>query len=279
MSAKSDGSRPRSVRISISVPRPSDQALAQLRGADRRVQGRTTQIRRSFISAECGPSPTPLSRIVQGGRAAGVRLRLMLAILWLAGGGDHRHEVAFPARAWAELLDLADPGVSGQRRIRDALKFLENAGLIDVVRSPGRPPTISLRREDGSGKPYVAPLRAPKSKKTGKLARHDWSVLLPPAFWTNAWALALSTPGLALLLILRDLERSDGKPAWIAPELAQARFGLSEDTWTRGVRELEAYGLLRIGRKPVGSSLSWKRVRNTYRLRLNRLNSEPNWED
>jgi hypothetical protein len=203
----------------------------------------------------------------------------MLAILWLAGGGDERHEVAFPARAWAELLDLSDPGGAGQRRVRDALTWLEDARLIAIERNPGRPPTVSLRREDGSGKPYVAPLRAPKSKKTGKLARQNWSVLLPAAFWTNGWALALPTAALALLLVMLDLERSDGEPAWIAPELAQERFGLSEDTWTRGVRELEAHGLLRIRRQPVGASLSWKRVRNNYKLRLSRLNSEPAWTE
>jgi hypothetical protein len=243
------------------------------------VRSRNTQIRRSFINAQYGADPPPLGLIVKGGRAGGVRLRLMLAILWLAGGGDERHTVTFPARAWAEMLDLAAPNGAGQRRVRDAVAWLEQQGLISVDRDPGRPLTVTLLREDSSRKPYISPLRAPKNAKTGKLARRHWSVLLPPVFWTNGWALALSTPAIALFLIMLDLDRTDGRSAWITPELAQSRYALSDDSWTRGVAELKAHGLLKVHRQPVDVSLGWRRTRNTYKLRLRRLNTEPAWAD
>ncbi len=203
----------------------------------------------------------------------------MLALLWLAGGGDERHALTVPAHAVAELLDLDAPEAAGQRRVRDAAGWLEQQGLITVDRDPGRPLTITLQREDSSGKPYISPLRAPKSKSTGKLAGVHWSILLPSAFWTNGWALALSTPALALLLIMLDLERADGRHAWITPELAQDRYCISEDSWTRGVAELEGHGLVRVHRQPVSASLGWQRTRNTYKLRLRRLNTEPLWAD
>ena len=261
MESKTEASRPRSVRERIvrktastdrppagarrssAAPRPvppspSPLARTQLAAADRRVRARATQIRRSFVNSQYGSTPPPLSAIVKGGRAGGVRLRLMLALLWLAGGGDERHALTVPARALAELLDLDAPDAAGQRRVRDAAGWLEHQGLITVDRDPGRPLTITLQREDGSGKPYISPLRAPKSKSTGKLARAHWSILLPSPFWTSGWALALSTPALALLLIMLDLERADGRHAWITPELAQDRYCVSEDSWTRGVAEL-----------------------------------------
>src|SRR4051812_39605468 len=102
MDSKSEGSPPRPIRTPIAPDRPSEQALDHLAAAARRTNSRDTQIRRSFINAQRGGSPTPLARIVRGGRAGGIRLRLMLALLLMAGGGDDRHEVTFPARAWAE---------------------------------------------------------------------------------------------------------------------------------------------------------------------------------
>jgi hypothetical protein len=277
--SKVEARPPRPIRDQVRPARPSSGAFLQLAAASRRVRSRDTQIRRTFINGEFRSTAPPLSLIVRGGRAGGLRLRLMLAILWLAGGGDERHEATFPARAWAELLDLSDPGDAGQRRIRDALSWLEDEGLISIDREPGRPLSVTLRREDASGKPYISPLRAPKNAKTGKLPQRHWSVLLPSAFWTNGWALALSTPALAILLIMLEMDRSDGKPAWITPERARARYRVSEDTWTRGTRELEAHGLVRVTRQPVDTSLGWTRTRNNYKLRLRRLNTEPVWAD
>jgi hypothetical protein len=273
-----DGTLPRSLRAPVVPARPSERALTHLDDAGRRVRWRRTQIRRSFINAERGDgSEAPLARIVKGGRAGGVRLRLMLGLLWMGGGGDYRHEVSFPARAWAELLDLRDPPGAGQRRVREALAWLERERLINVVRAPGRPLKVKLLREDGSGAKYVAPTSARKDPATKKLRRADWSVGLPSTFWTEGWAITLSTPALAILLALVEMERDDGAAVWVSPEKSRERFGLSEDTWTRGVAELEAQGLVDVKRRPVDQTFRWTRVRNTYRLLLSRLATPPIW--
>ena len=116
-----------------------------------------------------------------------------------------------------------------------------------MTRTPGEPPTIVLLREDGSGERYVTPTRASKDPKTNKIREKDWSVGLPATFWTNGWALALSTPGLAMLLVMLDLYRPTEGATWITPDRARSRYGLSEGTWTRGVAELKAHGLISVG--------------------------------
>jgi hypothetical protein len=272
-----ESSTPRSVRIPIDPDRPSERALDHLDAAGRRTRSRATRIRRSFINADRGAPPTPLSSIVKGGRAGGLRLRLMLALLWMGGGGDERHTVSFPARGWAELLDLDDPAGAGQRRIRDALSWLERQRLIAVSRAAGRPSVVTLLREDGSGERYVSPVKAPKDPATRKLRERDWSVSLPSTFWTKGWVLALSTPALALLLVMLEVKREDRRFTWVSPDEARRRFGLSPDTWTRGIAELEGQGLVSVRRQPVDRAFAWRRVRNSYELNLSRLNGEPRW--
>ncbi len=148
-----------------------------------------------------------------------------------------------------------------------------------MTRTPGEPPTIVLLREDGSGERYVTPTRASKDPKTNKIREKDWSVGLPATFWTNGWALALSTPGLAMLLVMLDLYRPTEGATWITPDRARSRYGLSEDTWTRGVAELKAHGLISVGKQPVSRELSWSRVRNKYTLKTARLRTQPLWAD
>lgn len=277
MKVKSDNSRPRPIRAQIEPSRPSDQALERCRAGASRTNARATQVRRAFVNADYGTAPAPLSLIVRGGRAGRLRLQLMLGLLWMGGGGDKRHTVKFPARAWAELLDLPDAGGNGQRRVRDAVVWLESQRFIAVARPAGFPPVITLLREDGSGAPYVPPVTAPKDPATGKLGRQDWSFRLPSSFWSNSWVLTLSTAGLALLLIMLDLNRRDVPSIWISPEESRRRYGLSEDTWTRGVAELAAHGIVTVGRQPVNQAFGWKRVRNNYSLNIARLDHEPLW--
>lgn len=237
--------------------------------ASRRVRNRRLQIRIDFVEAR-GDSTPPLARFLRGGRGGGVRLKLYLAMLWMAA--NEPHDVSFPARAWAELLDLPNPEGSGDRRVRDAIDWLVEHDFIHVERRPGRPATVFLKREDASGRQYVIPATAPKDAETGKLPEGDWFVGLPATFWVNGWPLVLSAAGLALLLVMLVLARqSGGGPFWISPAEARRRFGLSEDTWTKGTSELREYGLLHVGRLPVSEEFGWRRVRNMYTLNLEPL--------
>lgn len=219
-----------------------------------------------------------MSLMLRATKGGALRLRFYLAVLWQAGGGDERHTVRWPARAWAELLDLPDPEGRGDRRIRDAIRALENAGLVTASRRPGEPIELELRREDATDDPYRHPGQvAREADEAGEeLDRSDWFVQLPPAFWTQGWAIVLSGPGLAMLLVLLVLTQNGARTGeWISPGHARSRFALSDDTWTRGVAELRRHGVLETRKKPVSQDFGWRRVRNTYTLRTSRLNEDP----
>jgi hypothetical protein len=276
-------SSPRSKRVRIAVPNVSDAALDLLSRADQRARERNTTIRHGFIAldpqvAEAPTEPPPLARLLRATKGGAVRLRFYLAVLWQAGGGDERHNVTWPARAWAELLDLPDPEGRGDRRIRDAIRVLESAGLLAANRRPGEPIELELRREDGTRVQYTHPGQVARdAKQAGRqVDRTDWFVQLPPVFWTRGWAIVLSGPGLAMLLVLLVLtENGSREGEWISPGQARSRFALSEDTWTRGVAELRRHGLLETRKKPVSQDFGWRRVRNTYTLRTSRLDEDP----
>jgi hypothetical protein len=276
-------SRPRSKRARIApLPTPSDAALVLNARASSRAKDRRTTVRHAFIGAgwHVGEPPAddpPLARLLRASKGGNIRLKLCLAVLWQAGGGDERHSVEWPARTWAALLDLPDPEQRGDRRIRDAIRALERAELLVADRQPGRPIRLILRRDDGTGEPYTNPGQAARAtKEAGAFDPTDLYVQLPSAFWTAGWAIVLSTPGLAMLLVMLMLTSNGAEErVWINPSQARARFGLSEDSWSRGVAELRRHRILEIQKKPVSEDFGWRRIRNTYTLKPTRLEESP----
>ncbi len=198
-----------------------------------------------------------------------MRLKLLLTLLWVAGGGDERHATrAWPARAWATLLDLDDPEGRGQRRIRDAIHWLEQKQFLRTERQPGKPMALQLLKEDGSGDPYFDPAPPAKKKKGSKeaLGASDLYIELPYSFWTDGWAVRLSGRAIVMLLILREVTFS-GAWKWVSPSKARQIYGISEDTWSKGVAELKANEIVEIRKRPVGEEVfDFRRVRNTYKL-------------
>jgi hypothetical protein len=280
-SAKARPARSKRARVAA-VPAPSEDALEILGRANKRARERKTPVRHAFIGFEWQSSEPlseapPLALLLRATKGGAVRLKFYLALLWQAGGGDERHSVTWPARAWAALLDLPDPEHRGDRRIRDAIRVLERAHLLTAIRAPGQPIQLILRRDDGSGEPYTHPGEAARAaKEAGEFDRSELFVQLPPGFWTRGWAIVLSAPGVAMLLVLLMLTENGAKTGvWINPSQARSRFGLSEDTWTRGVAELRRHGLLEIRKKPVSEDFAWRRVRNTYTLDPARLEDDP----
>jgi hypothetical protein len=203
-----------------------------------------------------------------------VRLKLLLALLWMAGAGDH--EAHFPARGWAELLDLPEPEVNGARRVLDAIAWLEKNDFITVKRSAGHPSRIKLRREDGAGRKYTMPAQAEQGSE-GRIRERDWHIQIPSGFWENGWAAVLSGPAVALLLVLMDMAdiHDPKRPVWLSERVSGERYDLSRDTWTRGTRELREHALVTVIAKPVSTGMGWKRRRNTYVVRLERLDQRP----
>jgi hypothetical protein len=271
------------------VPRrPSRRALTQAERAVIRLKRRSAQIRRIFIMRDDAVKPA-LARALRGGRGGEVRIKLYLTLLWFGGGKDP-YDVRFPARAFAELLDLEDPMGRGARRITDAVEWLEAHNLISVARARGEPSRLKLLDESGQGRSYRPPgevCRQLSDKGTiagWKDNEEAWYFnryeKLPAEFWGNGWIAALSGAGVAILLVLMVLHTENrGKQGfWISPKRAKERFALSEDTWTKGVKELARHRLVVVRPKQVSEDFGWKRRRNTYILDRSRLKDLPSSE-
>lgn len=161
------------------------------------------------------------------------------------------------------MLGLPDPAERGARRVADALAWLRDEQFLKVKAQRGEVPLVALRSPLGDGKKFKRP--------AGR-----W-VTLPLGYWKNQWITALSGRGTALLLILLDLQGGRDqvqRGQWMTAE-HKARYGLSDDTWTRATQELRAYRLVKVGRKPLSRDLGMRRMRNTYFVLKDRLEDVP----
>jgi hypothetical protein len=257
------------------IDRPPDEALRLAAQAAKRVRERATPVRIRFIERVMpDDAPPPLALLLRGGRGGEVRLKLLLALLWLGAGGQH--DVQFPPHSYAALLGLPDRYGNGARRVNDAINWLRDHRFITVDRVPGQSPKITLLSELGTGRTYVVPGRAPKDPATGKATPENIYVQLPVTFWTKGWVAVLSTAATAMLLVLLLLERQalpvmmkrfaqgDELGVWVSPAEAIRRFDLSEDTRSRGFRELQRHGLVIVGRQRVHGDFERRRLRNVY---------------
>lgn len=250
-------------------PRPPQALFERAEDAEVRLKKRAAPFRRAFIQSETPSTPPPLTRLL---RSSPFRLKLYLTLMWWSGRPqpDGEHDTQFPAAMWAELLGLDSPDSQGARRIRRAIQWLHEQSFIHAEEHSGLPTRIVMLDDTGSGLPY----KFPWEDKSRRYVR------LPPEFWTKQWVTALSGAAIALYLILLS-ER--GNPAdqsllWISPRVAKERYGLSEDTWTRGTQELVDQGLVARGRMRLArSSFDLKRYRNTYRIIDSRPKAEPHW--
>lgn len=254
---------------------PSAEALVAAEAVARRVSNRKAQVRRLFVETSDPAQPSPLARVIRGGRGGQVRLKLLLSILWFAAAPPY--DVTYPARAWAALLGLPDPEGRGARRVSEAFSWLESNRFIAVEVRPGHPSRITLLREVGDGSAYSVPgadynkLRGGVSEDI--LAVHRY-VQLPATFWVNGWLAVLSTPAVAMLLVLL-LEvggRDESTEVWFSPRMASLKYSLSEDTRLAGVNELRRAGLVTIKRRDTNPDpFAVRRLRNVYRLNPDRF--------
>jgi hypothetical protein len=210
-----------------------------------------------FLRDELNGDP-PLARMIRAGRAD-VRLGIYLCLV--ARATDTPHDVRnnpTPA-AWAKMLGLVDPKGKGARRVTSAFKWLEREGLLSLKSRTGRTPIVQLMHPTGSGGPF----------ETG-----DHWVSVPHEFWLCGWIFDLRETSQAVLLVLMDLLYGAESARFVTPERHDS-YGLSEDTWTRGIRDLCDRGLLTVGRVPIGDDFHFDRLRNTYWINQRRLYNYP----
>lgn len=280
---------PRPPRVSGSAPRrkptrtgkaPPPVALEYAEDVAARVRSRPVAVRNGFIE-RLDPSASedaPLALLLRGGQGGAVRLKLLLAMLWFAVRPPH--ETSYPARGWAGLLGLDEYQTNGARRITAAIEWLESQSLVRVVRKPGVPSKVFLLDERATGDAYELPFAALTAKREAgeDEGRDDYYVTLPSDFFTRGWLAVLSAPAVAMLLVMvleaRYSRRTKG--LWHSPAQASSRFGLSQDTRTAGLQELELYGIVDRRTGPVSPGVfDMKRRRNVYDLHLEQLLVDP----
>jgi hypothetical protein len=238
--------------MSAAVRQPVTTKAAYLLGQAVKKSKRSSgiQLPLGFVRAAAAGTTPPIATFIRGGRGGEVRLKLYLTLVLVGVKAPHTINNV-PASTWAEMLDLAEPDTLGARRVSDALQWLNNHQFIDLDSQRGRPPIVTLKSALGDGTPFA--------RGTGVYLG------VPLGLWEHHWINRLSGTGLALLLVLLDLQgghRETDPPS--LPGAQRGRYGLSNDTWTRGRKELEGLGLLTVNRRPHGRTFDFTRMRNTY---------------
>ncbi|MEU6303367.1 hypothetical protein ACWCQP_06500 [Streptomyces chartreusis] len=218
-----------------------------------------------FVIAKEGQDRrAPLARMIQGGQGGSVRLSLYLCITMMATKEPFNLRKPPTPKGWARMLNL-DPRI-GDRRVQRNLKWLAENGFIKLEPRWGGPAEIKLLSAAGDGREYVRPIEQRQNR-----GRY---IGVPVEFWTQGWALELSTTAVALLLVLREALGKQTEPQYI-PTDRQRRYGLSSDTWTKANAELRSHGLLTVVREVQGSTYDYQRWRNAYLLDFERLKEPP----
>jgi len=246
---------------------------AQLAG---RVSRKSVAVRSSFIVSMDPETPPPMTLMMRGGRGGGVKLKLLLSMLWIAV--KEPYDVTQSARVWAELIGLDEPETRGAARVNAAVRRLVEGNFLEVEKRPGQSSRLILREETGRGAAYTHPGSHWEKHEGMPLPKNaPRYTQLPPGIWTEGWIAKLDAPAIAMLLIL--LEQTRGKNydgLWFSPSVAAKRYGLSETTRRKGIDELDKFGIIAVDRVAVGrGTLSEIRRRNTFSIDLTRLSQRP----
>ncbi len=182
-------------------------------------------LRREFVQRgrRGAPQPGALSEMVAKHDRYGLDLYLLHRMITSAEPWDAGKDAGVWARALglAESEDLQHAG----RVSRIWRRLDEQYGLVrrDGARNGGK---VYALQEDGSREPYTSP--------AGGYSK------LPYAYWREDWHRRLSLSAKAVLLIGLSL-----KPGFIMPQTQVKNwYGISADTWSKGVLELRKAQLL-----------------------------------
>ncbi|MEV8242002.1 hypothetical protein AB0O90_17285 [Microbacterium testaceum] len=246
-----------------------------------RIGREGAEIRNDFIVAPSAEEPPAMTKLLRGGRGGGgVKLKVLLSMLWVAVGEPY--DVTEPARVWASLIGLEDPAGRGAARVNAAVRTLTEGGYLRRMRRAGRPSRVYLMNETGSGAEYIKPSTywAPGAERSAATDERFRYTRLPSEFWVNGWIAALSGSAIAMYLaLLQQSNIRGGKTTrhgfWFSPSVASRRYGLTDVTRSKGLRELEKHRLIVIKTGVTGKTLSQWRVRNTYSVDLDRLRETP----
>lgn len=167
-----------------------------------------------------------------------VPMKLYLTLVMLTRKSPHELFRLVPDHYWAELLgyeELNDadpiPG-AGTRRIKRALATLGTAG-------PNGASLVTRTAVRGRGAKITVPIHPALP------SRAPW-ITIPLELWSRGWLNVSSARALFVYLCLRLVlaGKADDVGAHVST-WDRDRFAIKEDTWQRGVKELEILGLVR----------------------------------
>lgn len=275
---------------------PNDDALKLAANVGARREA-ACNFRKAFARRDDGTGPIPtLATLVgaQAGRAAEPRLKIVLTLLYLAREGDSWTVENVPAATWALLLGLNDPVGLGAARVGSAIRALHNSGVIQADQRRGREPRLRVLHEARNAK-----WTSPVGKSNEKQHPENRYAQLDQGFWSNGWITVLSARAVASLVVLLDAtwlqKGTDMSPVQVRDDLVvdkamalrwwhlteeqlSEQYAISRDLFDRGVKELEAWGLVESKKRQAVERTSWgeRRWYRELRVRLEVLRSPVN---
>lgn len=245
-------------RASIEQPSPAEIAKARATSDDTIQHLLTRSHRRSdavpiaktFLQQGRGSvrAPGPLAALVRRHDERALDLFLLAR----AVATSPPYDITEAAAVWARTLDLS-ASETAKTAVSKAFARLEKLQLIVRSRN-GRRLRVTLLADDGEGGPYVHPHRS------GALY-----LQLPYDYWRRGYHRSLGLRAKAVLLIARSL--ADGFP--LPAEKVRDWYGISPDTFERGVEDLQSAGLLAIRKvaKSAPCTDAGFTIENRYTLR------------
>ena len=250
----------------LEVTAESNWTITRLVDRSRRISG--ARLPASF--ARSGTGDTTLARLIRGGRGGGVRTKLYLSTVLVAGSksvhADYGRNAIFDISgpSWARALALPDPDHAGARRVADAQNQLHDLKLIRLARRASQPPVVRLLHPSGSGDDWTEP--------------GSPYVRVPLELWANRWLWHLTGKELAVLIAIVDLCGGKGVDGTGGPQPLSGthlqRYGMSEDTWRISSGSLEQLGLINTDSAIVRTDLTTPRRRKRYQLALGGLDRQ-----
>ncbi|CCK62874.1 hypothetical protein [Mycobacterium canetti] len=197
---------------------------------------------------------TPLSTMFAQGE---VTLKLYITLVLLTRKPPHELYKVFPDHYWAEMLgyeELNDadpiPG-AGTKRIKRAMAVLQTGGpcgngWISRTREPGKGYSITVTHLEQTYAPWIG---------------------IPLELWSRGWINVMSARALFVYLCLRLVlagNNNDQSGAHVS-SADRKRFAIKDDTWQRGMKELEK---LKLARSEIGKSTAnrWSTDLRTHKI-------------
>ena len=222
-----------------------------------------------FVRWDDGDTP-PLARVMRGGQGGESRLRVYLLLRLMATAPPHT--VTVSARELARDLGIdADGTDAGARRVNASLKALGGRrGNTGLASGPAIPPLLSFSDRPGLTRTIQILDPAGSGQPWNDREIQSPYVTMPLSLYRKGWLLALSGRAVAILLVLRELTGGRAEDRGWADGIRKRQYGFSDDTWTRGTKELADRGLLTVD-SDILISQGEPRRRNRYQLNLDNL--------